>query len=553
MPDFDFVGESYTTRSVYQDAQETINLFPELDTKRGPDKRGVIALYSAPGKTTLTTLPDAAQVRGLYVFTGSNILIAVCGASVYSVNTNFAATFVGMLASSSGPVQIADNTQVVMLADGVARYVYNPATGYFTSLAVCSFQASIAGSTMTVTQVFSGVIGQFQVVTGAGVTSGTSITAFGTGTGLTGTYTISLGPQTIASEAMTTADGPFTASSQLWEVDTFFIYNQPGTNNWGSSNALTSSIWGSSQPLALSQKDGAASNLVSMIVRDREVFLLGERDGEVSIDAGLFPFPFQRLVGTSIQHGCAAQYSVSRLGESFAWLSQDTRGEGIVYEMEGYIPKRISTHAVETAINGYSVISDASAYTYQQAGHEFYVLNFPTANATWVFDNASRMWHRRAWRDNLNILHRDRGNCAAFFAGKVVVGDWQNGTLYALDPTVYSDAAGALLYRLRRAPHLTKDLNRVRHRRLQIQLEPGVGLQNGQGSNPQAMMQWSDDGGSTFGPEHWTSIGAVGAYKNRAIWRKLGMSRDRVYQVVITDPVKVVIVSAELKAEAMAF
>lgn len=552
MPDFNFCGPTYVAQSIYADDEECINLYAEeLQTKR-PDGRGQINLYSAPGKITLTTLADRLEVRGLYTFTGSNILIAVCGSSVYSVSNSFAATKVGALATVSGPVKISDNTQVVMLADGVARYVYNPATGTFTTLALIQFTASITLTTMTVTAVASGILGQFQTVSGAGVSAGTQITAFGTGTGLTGTYTVSIS-QNVGSETMTTSDGAFTASSQLDEVDTFFIYNQPGTNNWGASNALSSGIWGSSQPLSFSQKDGAASNLVSLIVNDREVFLLGERDAEVWVDAGASPFPFQRLVGTSIQHGCAAQYSVARLADSFAWLAQDTRGQGIVMRMRGYIPERISTHAVETAINGYPIISDARAYTYQQSGHEFYMLTFPTADATWVFDAASNLWHKRAWRDNLNVLHRDRGNCACEFTGKIVVGDWQNGNLYALDPTVYTDAAGAAMYRLRRAPHLTADLNRVKYRRLQVQFEPGVGLQSGQGSDPQAMLQWSDDGGSTWSNEHWTSIGKVGIYKNRTIWRRLGMARDRVFQVAITEPVKVVIVSANVEAQPQAF
>ena len=549
MPDFGFCGETYVSQSIYENDQEAINLFAQLNPKRGPDGRGQIVLYSAPGKTTLATLPDAAEVRGVWTFTGSTILIAVCGASVYSVSTAFAATKVGTLATLSGPVQISDNTQVVMLADGVARYIYNPTTGYFSTLAAPSFTASIAAFTMTVTSVSSGLIGLNQVVSGAGVSAGTIVTAFVTGTGLTGTYTVSISQTVTPAETMTTGDGAFIASSQLGEVDTFFVYNQPGTNNWGASNSLSAS----SQPLSFSQKDGAGSNLVALIVNDREVFLLGERDGEVWIDAGSSPFPFQRLVGTSMQHGIIAQYSLSRLGDSFAWLSQDTRGQGIVMKMNGYTPQRISTHAFETATVGYSTLADASCSTYQQGGHEFYVLSFPTADVTWCYDVATEMWHKRAYRDNLDVLHRDRGNCACLFAGKVVVGDWANGALYALDPTVYTDAGGVPMYRMRRAPHLTEDLNRVKYQRLQIQFEPGVGLATGQGSNPQAMLQWSDDGGSTWSIEHWTSIGKVGIYKNRAIWRRLGMARDRVFQVAITDPVKVVIVSANVKAQPQAF
>ncbi len=548
MPDFAFVGESYTARSISQDDQESINLFPEIDSKRGPDKRGVIALYSAPGKTTLLTFDDGLEVRGLYVFSGSQVMIAVCGASVYSISSVFVVTKVGTLITASGPVQMADNGTDVMLVDGGARYVYRPSSGFFANLTQALFTASIALTTMTVTAITNGQLGLFQTLSGSGISAGTQITAFGTGTGGVGTYTVSIS-QTVGSEAMSALDGAFYFSSQVGEVDTFFVYNNPNTQQWGASNSLSAS----SQPLSFTSKDGAADNLVAMIVNDREIFLLGERTAEVWVNVGAFPFPFQRLVGTSLQHGCAAQYSVSRLGEHFAWLGQDSRGQGTVYQMKGYTPERISNFAIEYAINRYATISDARAYTYEQDGHEFYVLNFPTADVTWVYDGDTQMWHKRSWRDNLNVLHRDRGNCAATFVNKIIVGDWQNGNLYALDPTVYTDAGGAAMYRLRRAPHLTNDLKNVKYQRFQLQFEPGVGLQGGQGSNPTASLTWSDDGGSTWSNEHWASVGKVGHYKNRTIWRKLGMARDRIFQIVITDPVKVVIVSAELKAESQAF
>jgi hypothetical protein len=86
--------------------------------------------------------------------------------------------------------------------------------------------------------------------------------------------------------------------------------------------------------------------------------------------------------------------------------------------------------------------------------------------------------------------------------------------------------------------------------RLQIQFQPGVGLTTGQGSDPQAMLRWSNDGGSTWSNEHWRSIGALGKYRNRAIWRRLGSARDRVFEVVVSDPIKVVIVSADLVGSA---
>jgi hypothetical protein len=68
-------------------------------------------------------------------------------------------------------------------------------------------------------------------------------------------------------------------------------------------------------------------------------------------------------------------------------------------------------------------------------------------------------------------------------------------------------------------------------------------------TNPKAMLRWSNDGGSTWSSEHWVSIGQLGRYQNRAIWRRLGQARDRIFEVSISDPVKAVIVSANLKSE----
>ena len=281
---------------------------------------------------------------------------------------------------------------------------------------------------------------------------------------------------------------------------------------------------------------------------NREVCLLGERTYEWWVDQGSFPFPFVRLPGTSGQHGCAAPYSVSRVGESFAWLGKDDRGQSVVWKMQGYIPQRISTFAVEEAISNYAIISDARAYTYSTDGHEFYVLNFPSADVTWVYDETTKFWHKRAWRDTNNVLHRDRGNCCANFSNQIVVGDWQNGNLYSLQEKVYTDN-GQPIYRLRRATHLTNGLKRIFHKSFQVQFQPGVGIPIGQGSTPQCILSWSNDGGSTYSTPILLNIGPQGAYTARAIARRLGWARDRIYQVEITDPVNAVIISAELDAE----
>lgn len=346
----------------------------------------------------------------------------------------------------------------------------------------------------------------------------------------------------------TVTDGAFTGADRVDFIDNYIIYNKPNSNTWAATN-LGSTV---SSALSFGRKDSASDNIVTLIVSKREVFVLGERTSEVWVDAGLFPFPFQKLPGANMQHGCAAAQSVALVGESFMWLGQDDRGNTNVYIMEGYTAKDVATFALQNEMNGYAVISDAIAYSYQENGHEFYVLNFPTADKTWVYDYTTGLWHRRATVDAMGVLHRDHGISAMFFQNLNLIGDKSNGFIYSTSLTSYTDYSniGNQIPRIRSCRHLTADLKNVFHHSLQIQFQPGVGLASGQGSDPQAMLQWSDDGGFTWSNEHWTSIGKIGKYKNRARWQALGVSRDRIYKVMVRDPVNPVIVSAELVTSA---
>jgi hypothetical protein len=549
MPDFNFVGAAYTAESIYQDAQECLNWYPEVDPMKNAGARqmgvagdrGVMALYPSPGLSIVVSLDNPAQVRGMHPLPGGTSAIVVSGSIVYKLTAPFTATRIGILLTSTGPVSITDNGYAAYLSDGPNRYSY--------MLAPCVFNGTIdngagaPGTVLTVSSITSGVLAIGMVLSGTGVTVGTTIVS-GSGSSWV-VNSSSLTTTTItATPALTQMlDGPFNGANTVDNVDNYIIFNSPNSNQWGCTNV--GSIVSSGLNFAATLT--APGNLVGVIVNKREVFLLSEYTSEVWVDVGSYPFPFQIVPGSSIQHGCAARGSISRLGESFAFLAQDSRGIATIVMMNGYSAQRISTHAVEYAIQNYSITSDATAFTYQEDGHEFYVLTFPTADVTWVYDLATQLWHKRAWTDNANVNHRIRANCMMNFGGKVIVGDWENGNLYYMDKNYLTDA-GQKVIRKRRCPHLTQDLKRMFHSDFQIQFQPGVGLQTGQGSLPQAMLKWSDDGGSTWSNEHWTTIGAVGQYKNRAIWRRLGHARDRIYEVTVSDPIKAVIISANLNA-----
>jgi hypothetical protein len=330
-------------------------------------------------------------------------------------------------------------------------------------------------------------------------------------------------------------------------LDGYFVFNEPNSQRvW-----VTSLLDGTSvDPLDFASAEGSPDGLVAINVDHREAWLFGSDSVEVWYDAGGADFPLVRIQGAFNEIGCAAPFSVAKLDNSLFWLGQDARGQGIVYRANGYNGVRVSTHAVEYAIAQYGVISDALAYTYQQEGHTFYVLTFPSANATWVYDAATQAWHERAGLTNGEFT-RHRSNCQCNFKGSIVVGDFENGNIYTFDLETYADnsAAQKWLRSWRALPTGTNNLKRTAHHSLQLDCETGVGLNTGQGSNPLVMLRWSDDGGHTWSNEHWSSMGAIGRYGHRVFWRRLGMTlklRDRVYELSGTDPVKISIVGAEL-------
>ena len=518
----------------------------------------------------------------LTVSTISSGTLAV-GQSLYSVGIA-AETVITALGTGTGGV----GTYTIDVSQTLASEPMNT-TGTGATLS-----ATIAGTTMTVVSVSSGTIYLGQTIQGPGITAGSVVTAFGTGSGGAGTYTVSASSTVAVAvtayainfSVLPSSDGGFSGANNVDIVDNYFVYNRPGSQQWGSSD-LGSPI---SPNLSFGAKDGSPDNLVSLICDHREVYLLGETSSEVWSDVGTVPFPFQRIPGTSTQHGIASTFSVSRLGNSFAYVSRNNRGQGQIVQMNGYIPQRISNHAVENSlVNQY--INDAISWTYQLEGHEVYVVTFPsigTNGLTWAYDVASGMWHKWLYFGSDSTFQRHRGNCSASFQGMVLVGDYANGKIYELDKQNYTDD-GQTVRRLRRAPHLVTDLQRQFFDEFQIQFQPGVGttgLSQPTGSifenspfiiyanqtftigplqtfviglqtavsgqttttNPQCMLRWSDDGGSTWSKEHWVSIGQMGKYKNRAIWRRLGWARDRIFEAVVSDPINAVIVSANLKA-----
>ncbi len=371
-------------------------------------------------------------------------------------------------------------------------------------------------------------------------------------------------------------DPDFPGAVTVGFLDGYFVFNEPNSQKiWVTALLDGYDI----NALDFASAEGSPDGLVAVSVDHREAWLFGSDSVEVWYDAGLADFPLTRIQGAFNELGCAAAFSVAKLDNTLFWLGTDARGQGIVYKANGYNGQRVSTHAVEWQIQQYGNISDAIAYTYQQDGHSFYVLTFPSANATWVYDAATQAWHERAGWDNGSFT-RHRSNCQCNFVGNIIVGDYQNGNIYTLDLDTYADNGQIQrwLRSWRALPTGTNTLKRTAQHSLQLDAQAGalltpiteyVYLTTEDGFKlitesydnlidettlsvnppPQFMLRWSDDGGHTWSNEHWAQGGAVGAYGTRIFWRRLGMTlklRDRVYELSGTDPIQIAIMGAEL-------
>lgn len=351
---------------------------------------------------------------------------------------------------------------------------------------------------------------------------------------------------TLATSAFAQITDPdFLGADLVDYMDDLFIFNRPNTQQFYISGFGSTTF----DALDFASAEGSPDNIVSFIVDHRQLLIFGSESGEIFENTGNADFPIQRAGNVFIEQGCAAKFGVTKIDNTVFWIGGNKKGTGIIWRLDGARPARISTHAIEFAIQGYSTISDCIAYSYQQEGHSFVVFSFPTAGSTWVFDASTSLWHERAYLNPATgTLGRHRSNCHCFFGGEHIVGDWENGNLYALDLDYYSDN-GAAMPAIRAAAHISDgEYKRIRFDALEIYFEAGIGLQTGQGSDPQAMLDWSNDGGRTWSNQHWKNIGAVGQYKARARWKRLGQARDRVYRVTISDPVKRIIVGASSEA-----
>jgi hypothetical protein len=320
--------------------------------------------------------------------------------------------------------------------------------------------------------------------------------------------------------------------------DNYFVFDRANTNQFFISASLDGTTFNGAD---FASAEVQSDYVLSIVNQQENLQIFGGKTIESWYDAGAVNFPFQRTGASTIERGCAALLSPIKEDNSVFFLADDL----IFYRINGINLMRVSTHAVEQAFQSYSTVADAYTFSYTFEGHKFINLVFPTANASWVLDIATGYWHEReSWDQNNNSYGRWRGNCALTAFGKVLIGDAYSGKVGYLDPNTFTEF-GNTMRALMTSPPIHKDRKRIYISTFELDVESGVGLSSGQGSDPQIMMDYSVDGGRNFkNLQLWNSLGAIGADTQRVRWFRMGQARQWIIRAMISDPVKRVIISA---------
>ena len=527
-------GIGNQAKSVNVSAQDRLNLYVEVNTDA---EKHVITMYGTPGLSSFVDF-GAFPSRGWYRLGNFNYIVN--RDKLYRVANDGSFVVLGTLLTNAGRVDISDNGVQIIIVDGPNGYIYlvDPQVQTISTITRVTTTA-----TLTTAAAHGLSTGMQITVSGASPAqyNGTfTVTVTGNNT-LTyvmgsdpGSSASPVGTYAVASAFARITDPDFPGASTVTFLNQRFIITEPDSGKFWCSQLLDGSAF---DGLDFATAEFAPDNLVRCMADAGQLYLFGTTTTEIWGDSGAADFPYAKVGGGAVEWGLDARWSLAKYMNSLAFLGRNRLGQVQVCLMAGAQVQPISNPQVEAQFSTYGDTSNATGFAYMVNGHPFYQINFPTVGKSWLYDGQSKCWSRL---ESSGGLHRIQG--AVQLLGSIYGADYKNGKLYKIEPDVYTDD-GQMIVREFTSRHLaTGDFTHLPE--LWIEMESGVGLQAGQGSNPKIMMQISRDGGKTWGNELWRSLGEVGEYKKRAKWNRLGRFYDGVFKFRVTDPVKTTFVHA---------
>lgn len=353
------------------------------------------------------------------------------------------------------------------------------------------------------------------------------------------------------------------APTHVTYIDTYFIVNVPNKNEYQWSNSyykndsgadyIPSVVNGYWNAIQMGQKYGRPDIINALIDCTNMLWVFGNNSIEVHYDTGNYNGQlFARYEGAIIEVGCSAPDSVARYANNIFWLGSDKSGTVGVFTNNGMLPQRISTRGIEQIIEKMPKNSDCVGFTYAQAGHTFYVMQFPQAEKTLVYDLVTQAWHERTTLDsNSGVLTNWNAWYCSYNWSKNIVGHSFHSSSYELSTEYYQNdnptGNGVNYIKCVKTSPIEFNVGLMnRFDALQVMFQQGVGLNTNTpqliGKNPEVIISWSNDSGTTFSSERRAFIGMQGQCAYRSRLTTLGLSRNRVWKITITDPISVIIV-----------
>jgi len=536
-------------------ANRCVNLYPVTN-----NDGSIVGFYLTPGLTLYTAIQGGDIASGIYKASNGRCFF-VAGTTLYELTTGAVITSRGTVTYGT-VTRYIDNGIDLQLVQGVDSWLFTFATNTLRKLKVkqAVFTVTIASPAVFTSVAHTLVAGDRINLSSTGLLPtglDTSTTYWVISTGLTAdAFQVSLTEGGSAINTTGTQSGVHTFTTigygfpegckTIQYMNGRGIASDPNTRDFYCSEVRDLHTW---DVLNVQNADSNPDNIVGEYVSNNELIIFCTESGEIFNDTGTIPSPFQRNQSATFEMGCVAPYSIAGIDNSVYWLGRNEYGQGVVYRLNGYTPVKVSDYARDYAIQQMTTISDAIAFTYQQDGHHFYILTFPTGGRTFCLDINTGLWHERSgWDSGGGVFTRWEAQEYAFFDGKHLVCDYVEGNIYYIDHTSYLDGTETRKW-LRSFTAPATDMKRVRHRSLEFHFETGVGVVGG--SEPTIMVKWSDDGGHTWSSEVWRTlgIGSVGEYAKRVKIHRLGITKGvpRIYEVSGTAAVKIVLLGAYLE------
>lgn len=496
-----FVAETYPARSFAVSIDRIVNWYAEIvQSRKG---KSLINYYPTPGLILISDQSALGAGRGAFALDGRQW--AVIGPYLVEFATD---------GSTTKYPRDFDVPQAFLLDDG------NP--------------VSIVANSATPTQLF--------------ISSGGHGYIFNTGTNILSEIT--------GGTLSDGSPGSFHGSRMGAFLDSYFIALTPDSREFTISAQDDGLTW--SADVDFNRNTASADNVKAIVTDHEYLYLFGSKRTAVYANTGAADFPLQAIPGAFVEMGIRAPWSLQRIDNTIMFYGENEHGAGVVYRMDGFIPKRVSTHAIEAVWNQYGKDDDAVAFTQARDGHTYYRLTFPASDQTWVYDLATDMWHERASWDSTNAAYHAQTQrfgvySEAGFGPYFVVG--VDGKIYREDSYTFTED-GRTIRRVRIAPVLANQNKLMYVSRLEIVIQPGIGLDGdpaAPGGTPQMMLRYSPDSGQTWSNEITAFAGQHGQSDSRVVYDQLGSGRAWVPEISVTDPVNWVIVTANVEAASGAW